>query len=177
MKSTRCANLELINLRSLENLISISKIEWWLLKYDHLYKQIKEYVYNQNLYEIEDGIILRTPDFNNVSEDEKFLDLYSALDELTELHRNENYFREELFYYYKNLNSSEIVGKWYDKNETKIAESYGCFLVDYLDYDVEEKVTDLSVFIPSMPKLELFVFKKDFEFTIKFIELYNNIIL
>ena len=50
-----------------------------------------------------------------------------------------------------------------------------CFLLDYLNYDEDEKVNHLSVFVPSLKDLDIFVDRQDFKFTIEFLEIFNEI--
>ena len=157
------------------NVFSIHKIEWWLLKYSEVYKKEYNCFYSQHLSELEDGSTVRLPPFGKKSEQEKFLDLYKALDNISQFHRNEKYFEQEVITYLKIKESKTELIAWALKNEELGANKYVCFLLDYLDYDEDEKVNHLSVFVPSLKDLDIFVDRQDFKFTIEFLEIFNEI--
>ncbi len=80
---------------------SISKIEWWLLTYSDFYKKTYAFVYSQHLFTIDDGSVIRLPPFGKPTDKERFLDLYESLDKISELHRKEKYFEQEMVEYHK----------------------------------------------------------------------------
>lgn len=157
------------------NILSISHIEWWLLKYSKVYKNEYKCFYSQYLFELEDGTTVRLPPCGKKTETEKFLDLYKALDNISQFHRNEKYFEQEVITYLKIKESKKELKAWALKNEELGANKYVCFLLDYLDYDEDEKVNHLSVFVPSLKDLDIFVDRQDFKFTIEFLEIFNEI--
>jgi hypothetical protein len=106
---------------------SINKIEWWLLKYSDLSEKTYEFVHSEHLFTTDDGSIIRLPPFGKPTDQDKFLDLYNALDTLSELHRNEIYFEKELVEYHLTKNSHSDLKNWVAKNEILGAEKYVCF--------------------------------------------------
>ena len=57
----------------------------------------------------------------------------------------------------------------------RIANKFTCFLVDYLDYDEDDKVEHLNVFIHSLKELDIYVNRQDFKFTLKFLEIFDEL--
>ncbi len=157
------------------NIYSIVRIEWWLMKYSEVYKNEYKCFYSQYLIELEDGATVRLPPFGKKTDTEKFLDLYQALDNISQFHRNEKYFEQEVITYLKIKESKTELKAWALKNEELGANKYVCFLLDYLDYDEDENVNHLSVFVPSLKDLDIFVDRQDFKFTIEFLEIFNEI--
>ena len=158
---------------SASNIYQIPQIEWWLLKYSELYKKTSDFVYSQHLLKMDDGSIVRLPPFGEPTDENKFLDLYKALDTICEFHRNEKYFEEELTEYKKIKDSQSELKNWIAKNEDLGAEKYVCFLVDYLDYS--ENAEHLNIYINSSKELEIYVDRQDFRNTVEFLEIYNEL--
>ena len=154
-------------------LITIPKVEWWLLKYSDLHKKTSDFVYSEHLFKMEDGSTVRIPPFGEPTDQEKFLDLYKALDIICEFHRNEKYFKQELTDYQKIKDSQSDLKKWIAKNECLGAEKYVCFLVDYLDYS--ENAEHLNIYIHSSKELEIYVDRQDFRNTVEFLEIFNEL--
>tara|TARA_R100000306_G_C4364743_1_gene137053 strand:+ start:662 stop:1213 length:552 start_codon:yes stop_codon:yes gene_type:complete len=152
---------------------SINEIEWWLLKYSDFYKITYDFVHSQHLFKMDDGSTVRLPPFAEPTDQEKFLDLYKALDTICGFHRNEKYFKQELTEYKKIKSSQSDLKKWVVKNEDLGADKYVCFLVDYLDYS--EIVEDLNIYIHSSKELEIYVDRQDFWNTIEFLEKFNEL--
>jgi len=153
--------------------LSITKVEWWLLKYSDFYKKTSDFVYSQHLFKMDDGSIVRLPPFGEPTDQDKFLDLYKALDIICEFHRNEKYFEKELTEYQKIKDSQSDIKNWIAKNEDLGAEKYVCFLVDYLDYS--ENAEHLSVYVHSSKDLEIYIDRQDFKNTIEFLEIFNEL--
>jgi len=160
---------------SVANILAISKVQWWLLKYSDLYKKTSDFVHSQHLFTTDDGSVIRLPPFGKPTDQDKFLDLYNALDTLSELHRNEKYFEKEMVEYRLTKNSHSDLKKWIIKNENLGAEKYVCFFIDYLDYDENEKEEHLSVYVSSLKELDIFIDRKDFKNTIDFLEIFNDL--
>ncbi|WP_418637842.1 hypothetical protein [Winogradskyella sp.] len=153
--------------------LSIAKVEWWLLKYSDFYKKTSDIVYNQHFFTTDDGSVIRLPPLGEPTDQEKFLDLYQALDTICEFHRNEKYFEQELTEYKKIKDSQSDLKKWIAKNEDLGTEKYVCFLVDYLDYS--ENAKHLSVYVHSSKNLEIYIDQQDFKNTIEFLEIFNEL--
>jgi hypothetical protein len=107
-----------------------------------------------------------------MAQDDEFLYLYKALHTLSELHRNEEYFENQLNDYSKIKNSPSDIKDWVSKNEDLGANKYVCFLIDYLDHDEEEH---LNVYIPDSKKLDIYIDHKDFKNTIEFLKIFDEL--
>jgi len=153
--------------------LSITKVEWWLLKYSDFYKKTSDFVYSQHLFKMDDGSTVRLPPLGEPTDQEKFLDLYKALDTICGFHRNEKYFEQELTEYKKIKDSQSGLKNWIAKNENLGAEKYVCFLVDYLDYS--ENTEHLNVYVHSSKNLEIYIDRQDFRNTIEFLEIFNEL--
>ncbi len=164
-----------LNSLSADSVFRIARIEWWLLKYQDNYKKAKQIQYSKHLYEIE-GETVRLPDnFDNPSPEEKFINVYDSLYKLTKLHRKEDYFKQEMAIYKDIVNEPLKVKRWIKKNEKLGAEDYVCFLIDYLDYDINDNKYHLSVFFLENEELNVFVDREDFKHTIGFLEVFNDL--
>lgn len=157
------------------NILSMPMIEWWLLKYSDHYKSAYDFFYNQNLYEIEEGSIMRLNLFGKPTDQKKFLELYEALDKVSGYHRNEAYFKHEMVEYKKIKDSKSDLKKWVMKNEYLGADEYVCFIVDYLDYDKNNEEEHLSVFVLPFKELGIYIDRQYFKNTIEFLEIFNEL--
>jgi|GEM_PF-1910342 len=157
------------------NILSMPMIEWWLLKYSDHYKSAYDFFYNQNLYEIEEGSVMRLNLFGKPTDQKKFLELYEALDKVSGYHRNEAYFEQEMVDYNKIKKSQSDLKKWVIKNEYLGADKYVCFFVDYLDYDKNNEEEHLSVFVLPFKELDIYIDRQYFKNTIEFLEIFNEL--
>lgn len=165
---------ELLNLSSV-SVFRIAQIEWWLLKYEGEYKRIHQIEQSKYLYEI-DGEVVRLPDYIGCrTDEEKFIDTYQRLDELTQLHKNEEYFKQEMAIYQKVKNNPDLVQDWLKKNEQFGTKDYILFLTEYLDYIIDNTEYHLKVFFLGDKELEVYVDREDFKYTIEFLEAFNDI--
>ena len=164
---------EILSFFTSQKVFKISKIEWWLLKYSEFYKRTSDFVYSQHLFKMDDGSTVRLPPLGEPTDQEKFLDLYKALDTICGFHRNEKYFEQELTEYKKIKDSQSGLKNWIAKNENLGAEKYVCFLVDYLDYS--ENTEHLNVYVHSSKNLEIYIDRQDFRNTIEFLEIFNEL--
>ena len=157
-----------------DKVYSINQLEWWLLKYSEEYKNTKEHLQFQHLTDQIEESPIRLPSLGESNADNTFLDLYLALDEIFKFHRKEKYFEQEVLDYYKIRNSDSNVKTWISKNESFGADIYVCFLIDYLDYDENDNEVHLSVNVPSLKELEIYINRVDFKNTIEFLEIFNE---
>lgn len=158
------------------SVMRMPKIEWWLLKHSDAQKQILEYQESKyTSFEHEDGSISRFPPLKEVlTESElKFLNLYSELETISEFHRSESSFEKELHIYREIKHSPSDVKDWVAKHEVLATQDYACFLVDYLDYDVNAK--HLNVNIYRIKEFELYIDHEDFKYTVEFLTLFNDL--
>lgn len=145
------------------------------MKYSDLNKIISKNISNQNYFELEDDSKERFPCSSKNNDEFIFLDIYESLDTISNLHRNEKYFEQEIIKYNKIQNDQTKLKSWILNNEKLGSNTYVCFLLDYLDYDIESKVKHLNVFIPSLPKMEIYIEIQDFKNTLIFLEIFNDL--
>ena len=138
-----------------DGICSIAIIESWLLKYQVEYASIKEEESKRFMYFI-DGNWVRLPDyFDSRTPEEKFLHLYDTLETITEFHKEEKYFKQEMAIYKSLKNNPDKVLRWLTKNEHLGANTYFMFSLD----DFEGVNLD----------------RIDFKFTLEFIETFDSI--
>ena len=153
---------ELIYL-SADSIISIDKVEFWLLKNQDEYNHFKS---------IREGEL---PAISNYATAEgKFVDLYEQLDEVSRYHRFEPYCKKQLEIYDLIKNDTEKEEKWLGTNEDFYYQELIHFSVNYFDYLGNDKEYHLKVFSHFNKDLEFFINGKDFESTIEFIEKFNQ---
>jgi hypothetical protein len=159
--------------KSIQNkgLFSIAKIEWWLLKYWELYKDLKDDCMCRGneccMYAI--GHCTWTPK----SEEQVFIDLYEKLDEFSRYHRREDYAKKELESY--NLIRSDQIKlkEWVRRNELIGADECFEFLIVYHDYC--ENPINLKVLDNKLLGYEVFVDRNDFISLIEFMEIFSDL--
>ncbi len=153
----------------------LHKIQSWLVNYSDLYKQTYDFVHSQHLYKDYDGSTIRLPLCCKPNDEEIFLSLYESLNGILELHANETYFEEEMVEYYKIENSPVDTKLWIAKNEDLGAKEYVSFMLDYLDYDKNDRVYHLKIYIHSSKELEIYIDRQDFKNTIDFLSIFNEL--
>lgn len=159
-----------------QNPISISKINWWLLKYSNLQKRILHFIDSKKeLIELENGLVAHISllDDSTYNSYKKFLNLYYALKTISEFQINEKYFEQEMNIYHGIKSSKKDLKNWVAKNEYFGTEIYACFIIDYLDYS--ENPENLNVYVHSSKELDLYIDRQDFKNTIDFIEIFNKL--
>ncbi len=138
-----------------DGIYSLATIEWWLLKYQDECNRIKEEESKRFMYFI-DGKWVRLPDyFDARTPNEKFLKIYDSLNKITDLHKQESYFKQEMAIYKSLKNDSEKVKEWLAKNEYLGAEKYFMFSLE----------NDGGINVD----------RKDFKYTIQFKETFDSI--
>ena len=144
---------------------SLAAIEWWLLKYQDEYNRIKEEESKRFMYFI-DGKWVRLPDyFEARTSNEKFLEIYDSLNKITDFHKQENYFKQEMAIYKSLKNNPEKVKEWLAKNEHFGANEYLMFSLENesginidredFKYAIQFKETFDSIYWDLLEELEL----------------------
>jgi len=157
------------------NLYRIDRIEWWCLKYSEFY------LFCDSRKLIHDFL---KPDFNpqkclccaGVDKEERdFCEFYECLDEITKIHRLENYCKIQ-FDIYKDIQSDRNeLRNWVIENE-ETGKILLCFFLDYLDYDLDQsKLLDLIVTQFAYESMQLFIERKDFKSIIEFKEIFDHL--
>ncbi|WP_425077281.1 hypothetical protein [Psychroserpens sp. S379A] len=153
---------ELIYL-SADSIISIDKVEFWLLKNQDEYNHFKS---------IREGEL---PAISNyATAEDKFVDLFEQLEEVSRYYKYEPYCKEQLETYTSIKNDTEKLEKWLSTNENFYYEELIHFSVNYLDYLGDNKEYHLKIFSYLNKDIGLFIDGKDFESTIELIEKFNQ---
>lgn len=147
---------------SADSIISIDKVEFWLLKYQDEYNHLKY---------LREGELPPLP--NDATAEDKFVDLYEKLDEASRYHKYEPYCKEQLVIYDLIKNDTEKLKKWLSTNEEFYYKELIHFSVNYLDYQGE--IIHLKISSLFNKGLELFINKEDFKNTIQLLNLYESL--
>lgn len=100
----------------------------------------------------------------------RFSSLYSSLEEVTDLHRHEKYFKEELSIFENLKDDYPALQQWLKKNETLGSRDFLLFWLEWL----EEEKGIVNPFI--MHWQDEFIFKaEEWKNTIRFCEVFNEI--
>lgn len=156
------------------NFLDLVKMEWWLIKYENLFKETYNFFYNEFLYRKVNGDIVRLPDFNVDYYDEykRFTDLYKVLNDISFLHKNESYFKNELVHYFQISHSKKEARKWLIKNENIGAKCYLYVSLNGLeDFDM---LTDRKN-ICYLKGFDFTINRNDFFYSPKFYKLYKHL--
>lgn len=151
------------------DLYSLAKVGWWLMKYDDYYKDLKSY-WSCDKCNLEENFVSCTCE--NPNNEYVFLQLFKELEELCQYSKYENYFKAELEIYYKVKDSPKALKDLIIKNEQIGANECFSFLIDYLDYI---NPVHLNVYSKSFKDFDIYVDRKDFENTITFLEIFNEL--
>ena len=152
-----------------DNIYSISKIELWLLKYGDYYKDLKSYWVCSNK-----GCLLKYGGYcfcKHKAEEDKFLELFEELNKVTQYHRKENYFKQELETYFKVKDDHVKLKSLIARNEYVGADEYFMFLIEHHDYC--DNPIHLKVLTNKLLRYEVFVDSNDFKNTIEFLNIFN----
>lgn len=164
---------DLILLKDDNNILSVAKIEWWLLKNQEYYKYCREnnIKINSCFHEIGCACSMN-------SEEAKVSFLYEELSKISETHKLESYAKEELNTYEAIKNSNTKIKDWLIKNEKIASEELACFFIDYLDYSENEKEIYHLLALAyqnAEQKFEIFIQRNDFQNLIEYKELFDKL--
>ncbi|MUH37069.1 hypothetical protein D9O36_14550 [Zobellia amurskyensis] len=163
----------LLTLKS-NGVYTMQKIEFWLLQYSDFYKETCSLVSSNDIFELDNGQDVRLPSFWNSTDNDKFLDLYKALDIISDFHRAENHMRDTLVEYHTVKNCQSDLKQWIRKNEYLIADKYASFYFDYLDYDEDDNELNLLVYVESVKEFQIYIDKNEFKYTLEFLNLFQD---
>lgn len=143
---------------------SINKINWWLLKHYELYKCCKENWNNCSCFG-------ELPCSHTMGSDEdKFRDFYKSLEEIADMHKKETYFREQMQVFEKVRDDAPELTKWLLQNEKLGVEDFLIFWIEWLE---EDNLVNPN--IKKFPNIEVKISAKEFESTIQFMEVFNEL--
>lgn len=163
----------LIDFKNLQEngIYSIEKIELLLLEYGDYYKDLKSYWVCSNK-----ECLLKYGGFcfcKHKTDEDIFLKLYEELDELSQYHRKENYFKQELDTYFKVKDDPIELKKLIVRNEFIGADECFMFLIEYHDYCAHP--IHLKILTNKLLGYEVFVDRDDFKSTIEFLDIFNTL--
>lgn len=148
---------------------AMEKIEFWLLKYSDFHKETFKLVSSNDIFELDNGQEVRLPSFWIKTDEDKFLNLYKALDRVSDFHREEYHIKDLLVEYHTVKNCQSNLKQWFKKNEYLIADKYASFFFDYFDYDEDNNEENLLIYVQSIVEFEIYIDKNDFKNTIEFL--------
>lgn len=155
------------NLESLkkDGFINIPKLTRWVLNYEELYHYCQKNRHNGTCYE---G--MTCPCISNNPEN-RFSFLYPSLKEIIELHKHEEYFREEMAVLENVRDDYPDLMQWLKKNEKLGTEDFFLFWVEWY---VEEPEL-VKPFILEEKELDIKFKAGEWQYTIKFMEEFNEL--
>lgn len=169
--------MELKAIKSLADTVpnSINKIEWWLLKYYDHYKISHKAEYEKYRFTNHDGSKVRLPRFEKETNNQKFMELYEKLDELSSFHKFEDYFVKQMLDFNKIGSNITKVQDWLEKNEALGKDKFVCFLMDYFDEEDEENTGYLKISLKLEKAYNIYVDSADFKNTVEFLKTFNEL--
>lgn len=154
--------LELLQSFQKDGFYTIPKIGWWLLKYYVLYKDCKENWNNCSCF----GELPCSHTFN--SEENKFIDFYQELDEISQLHKLNSECGEEILKLQEFKKERKLINAWLRKNE----ELYNNLLIEFwLDTEIIDN--HILLYFSNYKDLEIKIDQTEFKDVIDFLELYS----
>lgn len=157
-------SFEVLKDLKIDGFYSIPKMKRWILKYEDLY----EYSYNHR--HVNSCIEGMGCCGTGKTLENKFNSLYSSLKEVIDLHRNENYFEEEINTFESLNDDYPGIIEWIKKNETLGSWDYLLFWLEW----VEEEKGIVNPFIINWQ--DEFIFKaEEWKNTIVFCKIFNEI--
>ncbi|MBI6115999.1 hypothetical protein [Salegentibacter maritimus] len=155
------------NLKTLEKdgFYNVPKITWWVLKYEELYEYAQAH---RHVGSCIDGMGCSCCE--KVPES-RFSGLYPKLQEITELHQHEKYFREELADLENLRHDHPALMQWLKKNEKLGTEDFLMFWIEEW-YDEENQSVTPYLFRQD----QIFKFRaSEWQHTIRFLEEFNEL--
>lgn len=99
------------------NYLDLVKLEWWLIKYEDLYEQAYNFYFKNHLYRTDEGEIIRLPNSTKPNKFTKLIDLFDFLNQISKVHKKEEYFKYQIEVYYKICDSKTKTKQWLIENE------------------------------------------------------------
>ncbi|MEG2079575.1 hypothetical protein [Chryseobacterium sp.] len=156
-----------ILLTSNNKVLLVKNLKDWLSKYYDNYVQLLEYCECGSKYDDLPCVCKRD------NSNEEFMELYVSLKEIFEYSKFEEYARIEINNFKKLCNSDAKIKDWLIKSEEIAIQKLCLFLIDYLDYDIEEK-NIFHLLAYNKNGVEIFVDSCDFLNLINFKQLYDE---
>jgi hypothetical protein len=153
------------------DIFSIAKVEWWLLKYENYFKKLKPYWCCPNK-----GCNMRiglTCICKNKHDELLFLELFKELDALSLYYRKEEYFKQEMATYHEVKDCQVKLKDLIIRNENIGVDGFLDFLIYYQNYCANP--IHLKVLDKTLLGYEVFVDRKDFSNNIEFLNIFSKL--
>lgn len=165
-------------------IMSMDKIEWWLLKHSDYHKEISDFLKEHNTVYIHQKEHMHDT-FNNpdnitytdyqqkvISPYEEFLYSYYFVNEVAEYARKDSYFKEEMKEYHRIKHSRSQLINWTEKNRSIFMRGFPVFIGNRLNYDPNGDEVWIG---ESLYYIEFSVDWNHFSFTFYFIKIFNEL--
>ncbi|MDX1718715.1 MAG: hypothetical protein R3353_01015 [Salegentibacter mishustinae] len=163
-KEIKDALLELENLEK-DGFYNIPNITWWMLSFEDLAQYCRENWMNDSCFgDLPYSCVLDSPE-------NKFRGLHEDLKEVIELHEYESYFKKELVELKVVRDDYPALMQWLKKNEKLGTEDFILFWIEWL----EEDHSYVKPFIPELEKHDIRFKAEEWENTIRFCEVFNEL--
>jgi hypothetical protein len=171
MNKSQEASLEVFKL-CYENIFSIDKLEWWLLKYSELYNELAP----EHHFLKDEGYTLYTNEFEKYPFQVCFLENYFIIDQVSILQTRESYFKNEMNLYETIKHEKAAIKSWIIKNYSLWDQEYSLFIFDNLDENFKNSDYIFRLYNQNLKLVEYRVERKAFENTIEFITFYDHLL-
>jgi hypothetical protein len=168
--------VELENL-SENSIYKRDKIEWWLLKYDEVYK----YYYNDKETRSKMKITYRADASSHRKESidllnkiNVFLDTYEVLDKVSEFYRNELYFKDEVVFYKSIKDDIKEQNSWLEIHELGKVNKYDEF-ISLFQNTSKSSGYEFEILYPFSLPLKIRLDESEFKYTLKFLEILKSL--
>lgn len=152
--------------------ITMAKINWWLLKYADLHLEKKAEKPTFTCFDnLPCSCSTELPENKTRA---RFLNYYTELEKLSKIHEQEAYLETKLKAYrgLTNPNDAEVA-QWYNRTEKLLKNELAAFSCIYLDYS--DNSTHIKVLLHEDTDYDLFVDRDDFKSILEFQEVYSKI--
>lgn len=155
-----------------EPIMSLDRIEWWLLKYSDAHAEIISYLKAHHIEYIPYADIESHSHLSIISDFQCFLDFYHFINEISESARNEPQLKREMKEYHLIKDSSAELQEWITRNEKFGLGPYPQFIADANVFRDEMKQI-LVIEVENDVQFELD--RNHFNFTLEFVKIFNEL--
>lgn len=160
---------ELKSLRDNRGVLSVAKVEWWLLKYQELY--------NNSSYKRGCGICMPVAwnvlcDCDEYKDEKAFISQFKEFENLCNYHRNEPLFKRLLTQYHSLKSDPKRLKEFAQKHEDLVLNKYSNYWYGYMSELVKDTLFVKGMFFDNF---DVYVSSLDFPNTEAFILIYNKL--
>ena len=147
-----------------DGFMNIPKLTWWVLNFEELSHYCDKNRHYGSCYE---G--MTCPCISNNPEN-RFNFLYPSLQEIIELHKYEEYFRQEMFVLENVREDYPALMQWLKKNEKLGTKDFFLFWIEWYEEDLET----VKPFVLNEQSLDIKFKAGEWQNTINFLEAFNE---